>query len=136
MLNNSRPLRRHRRMGLRIARQDSSWRGIDRRMRHYLRPGKLLRFDRHQIPMYQLGIAKCICRNCSCGGRLIAVVNVIDVVYVRDVGDVDISHISDVDLTQVDIAVVVPGKERFAGTEWKPPHHATNSEAHGKSCTA
>jgi hypothetical protein len=122
-------------MGRRIARQDSAWRGIDPRMRHYLRPGKLLRLDRHQIPMDRLGIAKCICRNYCRGGRLIAVVNVVNVGYVGNVRNVDIAHIGDVDLPQVDIAVVVQGKERFARTEWKPPHHATNSEAHGKSCT-
>ena len=104
-------------------------------MRNHLRSGKLLRFERDQIAMYRLGIAKCICRNCGSGGRLIAVVNVVNLSYVRNVGNVYLTNIGDIDLPQIDIVVVVPGKERLPRTERKPAHDATNSEAHRKSCT-
>src|SRR5271157_1146734 len=59
--------------------------------------------------------------------------DVVDVGYVRDI---DVVYIGHVNLAQIDIAVVIPGKERLAWTERKPGHHTADAEAHRKSRTA
>jgi hypothetical protein len=59
------------------------------------------------------------------------VVDVIDVGDVRNIGN--ISDVGDVDLTQIDVAVVIPGVVRLAGTEWKPCRYPASGKADGKS---
>jgi predicted sugar kinase len=97
-----------------------------------LRAGKLLWFDWHYIATYRLSIAERVRRNSSCGCGLVAIMNVVDGGDVCNVRDVDVGHIGDVHLPQVDVTVVVPGKERLTGTERKPSHQATNAEAYRK----
>src|SRR5208337_2841484 len=136
VLNDRRPLRRHWRMDSLISPPYGPGSWIDLRMRNYLCSRKLLRFDCHQIAMHLLTIAESIGRNCGGGCRLIAVMDVVDVGYVRNVRDIDVVYIGHVNLAQIDIAVVIPGKERLAWTERKPGHHAADAEAHRKSRTA
>src|SRR5271157_2025911 len=102
-------------------------------MRNHPRPGKLFWFDCHQIATHRLGIAECIRVNCAGSGRLIAVMDVVDVGYVGNVGDIDVAHIGHVDLAQIGIAVVIPGIERLSGTERKPCHYAADAETRRKS---
>ena len=135
MLHNCRALRRHGRMGG-IPSCNGARRGIDLGMRNHLRVGKLLWADVHQIARNRLAVAKCILRNRRRGHRLITVVDVVDVGYVRNVSDVDVAHIGHVDLPQIYRAVVIPGIERLARTERKPRCHTSNPNAYGEPTSA
>ena len=136
MRHNCRPLRGHRRSRGLGAGYDGFRRGIDLRMRNHLRPGKLLRIDLHQVARDRFSVTKCVRRNGGHRYRLIAVMNVVDVGDIRDVGNVDVAHVGHVDLPQIDIAVVIPGIERFAWTERKPRCHSANAKANRESWSA
>ena len=82
----------------------------------------------NHVARHGLGITKRIGRHSRSGYRAIAIVDVVDVSHV-DVGDIDVAHVRDIDLLQIDIAVVIPREERFTRPERKPCGDSPKAEA-------
>ena len=128
MLQHGRALRRYRRPCRTSSSGDSSRSGIDRRMRNHLCPFDLPGIEMNHVARHGLGITKRIGRHSRSGYCAIAIVDVVDVSHV-DVGDVDVAHVRDIDLLQIDIAVVIPREERFTWSERKPCGDSPKAEA-------
>jgi hypothetical protein len=74
---------------------------------------------------YRLPRPEDIRRHCGHRNIPVSVMDIVDVGDVNNIGDVsDVSDVGDVHLTQIAFSMVVPGKERFAGPEWKPRLYA------------
>src|SRR5208283_5100656 len=133
MLDDLGPFSSHGWTGWRAARCYGARSGIDLRMWNYLRACELLWIDLHHIARHRLGAAKCVRINC---GRRYGLIAVVDVVDVGNVGDVDVAHIGNVHLLQIDITVVIPREEWLARAKREPGSKTAHTKADRKSRTA
>lgn len=105
-------------------------------MRDDLRLCQLLRREMDHLTRYRLSTAERTLRHSCCSDILVLVMNV---VYVRDVGDIrDVGHVADirdVHYVQVIAAVVIPGEKGFARSQRKPTNQA-DSDANRKPWTS
>jgi hypothetical protein len=84
------------------------------------RLGKLLRIHFCQVAIYRLRTPEGAGGN---GGDPRSLVTIVDVRDIGDMGyvrDVDVANIRDINLPQVSVAVMIPGKKRLAWPQRKP----------------
>ena len=106
------------------------WSRSDRRVRDHLCPCDLLRRDVHCLACHGLSATEDCRRYGGCGHVPVHIINaahIRHICYVRDVGD--ISHVSDIDLTQIRRTVVVPWHKGLSRSQGEPGCGARTPEA-------
>src|SRR5579875_2253250 len=88
--------------------------------------GDLLRIQVYHAAHHRLRIAKYVRRYRRGSYCLVAVMNI------GNVSDIDIADVGDVNLSQIKVAMVIPGEKRLARSQWKPRRNSSYSEADGK----